>query len=507
MTRRVPDSEEIAILAPVGRDAALICTALERHGLHCSVVDDAAALCAAIEREVGAVIVAGEALTGAAQRDIVATLDAQPAWSDLPLLFLAPALAAVTQIAIHDLGSVTVLERPLHVETLVAAAQSALRARRRQYAARTAILQRDQFLAMLGHELRNPLGAILFASELLERSPSVDVDRHLAIIHRQATHLARLVDDLLEVSRVTSGKVKLNRRVRELGDSVQKAVQSLDQNISARSQRLSYAAKHRPIWVDADPVRLEQIFSNLLTNAIKYTPEGGTIDVSVDTVGADGVVRIRDTGIGIEPAMLTRIFDLFEQANATVDRARGGMGLGLTLVRRLVELHGGSVEAHSDGLGRGSEFVVRFPVLARERTDVAFAKPAPRGNTERLRVVLVDDSADICEAFSGLLKKEGHDVQVATDGPAGLELISSSKPDCAFVDIGLPGLDGYQVARRVRSTLGRATHLVALTGYGQPEDRERALEAGFDRHMKKPIDIAAVTELLREVAQGLPRSA
>jgi signal transduction histidine kinase len=470
---------------------------LAAQGLRGRVVPDIAGLRTAILGEIGAVIVAEEALNGSNMRELITVLDIQPAWSDLPIVFLASSARAT--LSVRDLGNVTVLEKPLHVETLVASVRSALRGRRRQYAARAAIVQREQFLAMLGHELRNPLSAVVFAAELASRKPDPRVvEQQLGVIMRQATHLSRLVDDLLEVSRVTSGKVILDRQVHELGESVQRAIQSQEQALLARTHQLTYAAKQQPIWVHADGVRLEQIFSNLLTNAIKYTPPGGAIDISVEAVGHEGVVRIRDTGIGIEREMLSRIFDLFEQAAAGLDRAEGGMGLGLTLVRRLVDLHGGSIEAHSEGVGHGSELVVRFPTV--DNPEVTLVAPPPvETRAEALRLVLVEDSADLCDTFAELLREAGHDVQVAMDGPGGVELITNAKPDCAFVDIGLPGLDGYQVARQVRSHVGRDTQLVALTGYGQPEDRQRALEAGFDRHLKKPIDVKLVTTLLREV--------
>jgi CheY-like chemotaxis protein len=246
-------------------------------------------------------------------------------------------------------------------------------------------------------------------------------------------------------------------------------------------------------------VRLEQVFCNLIMNAIKYTPVGGKIFVTLDRDARGAVVAVRDTGIGIEAAMLPRVFELFAQAQTAIARTQGGMGIGLTLVKHLVALHGGKVEAHSPGLGQGSEFVVTFPlseqVLA--RAPVSVPPPAP---SESLRLVVVEDNPDLSELLKDVLEEYGHSVEVAADGVAGAALIASSAPDCAFVDIGLPGLDGYEVARTIRASAEVKTKLVALTGYGQFEDKMRALEAGFDEHLKKPVDMPALEKLLRKLA-------
>ena len=494
------DSEQVVVLAPLGRDAVAIAAELDQRGLASKLLGSVHDLLEAVRGGAGAAVVTSEAFGPATLAELGAVLAAQPAWSDFPLIVLSTREAdrALTH-ALLEVGNVTLLERPIAGETLLAAVGSALRGRRRQYAARRAITQREQFLAMLGHELRNPLGAVIFASDLLERSADPnETQRYRAIIGRQARHLARLVDDLLEVSRVTSGKLTLKLQPVELTEAVRKALQALDEQIRKRRHRLSVRTG-QPLWVNGDPVRLEQVFSNLIGNAIKYTPPGGDIEVEVGAGDGSAQVRVRDSGVGIEPAMLARVFEPFAQLRSTLDRAEGGMGLGLAVVRGLVDRQGGTVEASSAGPGKGSTFTVRLPLIDPPRAAAAAAEGAHVADAP-LRLVLVEDSPDICEALGDLLRVEGHDVQIAHDGPEGIELIERSHPDLALIDIGLPGLNGYQVARQVRSDMGQEVRLVALTGYGQPEDTRRALDAGFDLHLKKPIDLQALSRLLHDVS-------
>jgi two-component system, sensor histidine kinase len=500
MIERAGDSEEVVVLAPLGRDAALISGALAQAGLSARAVADCEALEEAVRSEAGAAVIAHEVLTPASLAALTAVLDQQPTWSDFPIVLLTLSGADWrNRLPVQDLGNVTLLERPVSTETLLAAVQSALRGRRRQFAAKRAIAQREQFLAMLGHELRNPLGAVQFAADLLGHTPLPEAaERHRQIIARQTRHLAHLVDDLLEVSRVTTGKLSLKLQRVDVTEALQRTVLGLEAALKARKHAVQFLLGAEPVWVQGDPVRLEQVFSNLLGNAIKYTGEGGTISLRLDVERGEAVVRIRDTGIGIDPAMLSRIFEPFTQIDTSLQRAEGGMGLGLAIVRRLVELQGGEVHAHSEGAGKGAEMVVRLP-LADEST-LAPHPSAPLPAPTPLRLVLVEDNADICDVLGDLLRFEGHEVETANDGVAGAALITRYRPDLALVDIGLPGLNGYQVAERVRSEVGAAVRLVALTGYGQPEDAARALDAGFDRHLKKPIDVKVLTRLLDEVS-------
>ncbi|HXD95304.1 MAG TPA: PAS domain S-box protein [Candidatus Acidoferrum sp.] len=356
---------------------------------------------------------------------------------------------------------------------------------------------KDEFLAMLGHELRNPLGTITSAVAVLDTLGSDEATRRLtAIIGRQTRHLGRLVDDLLDVARVTSGKIGLRTQPIDLHELTARCVDALTQAGRTREHRLTLqgAAVH----VDGDTARLEQIVNNLVDNALKYTPAGGAIAVSTAREGDEAVLRVRDTGKGIRADVLGRVFDLFVQEPQALDRSRGGLGLGLTLVKRLVELHGGSVSASSAGPGQGSEFVVRLPVLATPaRGGHAPVGPAPASASARRRVLIVEDSADARESLRLLLELGGHVVETSEDGPSGLAKLRAFRPEIALIDLGLPGIDGYTLARIARGQPEtRGIRLVALTGYGQAEDQQRALAAGFDLHVTKPVDVAKLQAVL-----------
>ncbi len=373
---------------------------------------------------------------------------------------------------------------------------------------RAADQRKDEFLAMLAHELRNPLAAI---SMSLSRMDPQDgdpqrVQRHRGVARRQVTNLVRLVDDLLDVSRLSRGRIELRKTPQALGEIVQNAVSATRGMIDERRHALTLGIAAGPFQVLGDPTRLEQVVTNLLTNAAKYTEPGGAIRVSLGReagpTGAQSVLKVKDSGRGIPAQMLDQVFDLFVQVDATLERTSGGLGLGLTVVRRLVELHGGTVEAHSRGTGLGSEFVVRLP-LAPEAgaaaTDTApVAAPVlPPAVTPR-RILVVEDSDDIRSTLQEILEELGHEVEVAADGVQGAAMLAARPPDLAFVDVGLPGLDGYEVARRGRAAPGGdRTFLVALTGYGGAEHRQRAQQAGFDLHLTKPLDVDDLPAVLR----------
>jgi len=373
----------------------------------------------------------------------------------------------------------------------------------RQRAAQLADADRrkDEFLAMLAHELRNPLQPLTNALHLLGRSHA-DKERFLAMASRQVTHLVRLVDDLLDVSRITQGKITLRKEPVRLSELVAQAVETVRPSIEPSGHSVSVSLPAEPLQLDADPARLAQVLANLLSNAAKYTPPGGSIWLTAERAGDQVAIRVRDTGAGIDPELLPHVFDLFVQGDTPADRAPGGLGIGLTIVRRLVEMHGGRVEAHSAGGGRGSEFIVWLPasppsfgeaiVPRDERKDAA----PPRG----LRVLVVEDNRDSAESLAEMLGLWGHQVHIAFDGVAALELAERHRPDLVLSDIGLPGMDGYELARRLRDGRGPARAvLVALTGYGRDDDKRRALEAGFDHHLVKPPDMGALEELLRRV--------
>ncbi|MBL8941526.1 MAG: response regulator [Myxococcales bacterium] len=351
---------------------------------------------------------------------------------------------------------------------------------------------KDEFLAMLAHELRNPMAPILNAVEVL-RMPGVPPPatvRALDAVDRQARHMVRLLDDLLDVSRIKSGKIALTRAPVTLASIVSHAVQACAPLMGQGEHRFESRLPVGEITLHADATRLCQVFANLLENAAKYSPPRTTIALVADVEGDEVVIRVCDEGFGLERGLLEHVFGLFVQSHRTADRTQGGLGIGLTVVRSLVELHGGSVSASSAGLGKGSEFVVRLPFAA-EAQVLQPPPQAPAPTVERpkpRRVLVVEDNEDISMTMRDLLEYWGHEVTLAGDGPSGVEAVLSQEPDIAFIDIGLPGLDGYQVAASLRSRAPESkTRLVALTGYGRPEDRQRALAAGFDQHVVKPV--------------------
>jgi signal transduction histidine kinase/HAMP domain-containing protein len=348
---------------------------------------------------------------------------------------------------------------------------------------------KDELLAMLGHELRNPLAAIANAARVLD-TPGVPEDsarRAREVIMRQNAHLARLVDDLLDVARVTSGKIVLTRQPLDLAEAVQRGVATLA--ASGRSAHHRVTLDLEPVWANVDDTRLEQVVANLVGNALRFTPPDGTIAVTLRAAGGEAVLEVRDSGMGIAPEMLPRVFDMFVQGARGSDGGPGGLGLGLTLVQRIAELHDGTVEAASDGPGRGSVFTLRLPAMPAPPAPVPRRAPAsPTNGGTRRRVVIVEDNGDAREMLRFALELAGHEVHEAHDGPSGLATILRLRPDVAIVDVGLPELDGYEVARRVRAAAHSAIHLIALTGYGQPDDRRQALEAGFDAHLVKPVE-------------------
>jgi PAS domain S-box-containing protein len=346
---------------------------------------------------------------------------------------------------------------------------------------------KDQFLNMLSHELRNPLGVILNGVEVLDQTGSREPGpvKILEIIRRQAQHLGKLLEDLLDVARVGQGKIELRQRAVDLADVVSTACEDHRSRIERGGLSLTVSLPPAIVGVKGDRTRLVQTIGNLLDNARKWTARGGRISVSLEQVGPDAELRVRDTGIGIEPETLGRIFDLFWQAQSSPGRTTGGLGIGLTLVRRLVEVHGGTVEALSDGPGHGSEFIVRLPVTQAPVDDKAVTSaPIPAGSH---RILLIEDNADARNMARLGLELLGQTVTTASSGETGIEMALADPPDAVIVDIGLPGLDGYEVARRLRTALGDRVRLVALTGYSQPEDRHRVREAGFDVHLVQPL--------------------
>ncbi|RZA30278.1 MAG: hybrid sensor histidine kinase/response regulator [Lysobacteraceae bacterium] len=366
---------------------------------------------------------------------------------------------------------------------------------------------KDEFLAMLGHELRNPLSAISSASSLIGMSGAnaETVTRAKQIIQRQSQHLSRIVDDLLDLSRAMSGKILLARKPTDLSNLVSGCLETL--RATGRTAGYRFSVDLAPGWVDGDPTRLEQITTNLLDNAIKYTPAGGSIDVNVAQTGDDVVLTVRDSGVGITEELLPHVFDVFVQGAISIDRAQGGLGIGLSLVRRLVELHGGRVSAFSGGQGHGSTFTVRLPLrpgTPHARSEEHGAEGAAQAAAP-LRVLVVDDNEDAAESLAALLQLLGHTTRVAHDGPEGLFLAEEFQPDLAFLDIGLPGMNGYDLAGAIRrmGTMQQVV-LIALTGWGAHSDQQQSQEAGFDQHLTKPVSLEALEQALGAVARALP---
>ena len=373
------------------------------------------------------------------------------------------------------------------------------RLKQAEEALREADRRKDEFLALLSHELRNPLAPIVTAAQLMQRNNDVATPFEREIILRQASHLSRLVDDLLDVSRVARGLVTLTRRPLELAVVVAKAVESVTPLVEERRHHLELAVPAQGLPIEGDEVRLTQVVSNLLTNAARYTPLGGRIDVIAAIEGAEVVLRVRDNGIGIDVSLLPHVFDIFAQGGRGIERSQGGLGLGLSLVRTLVTLHGGTVSAHSEGAGRGSEFVVRLPssTTAAPARGIVDATAEPVAGTRCWRVLVVDDNRDAAGMIGNLLRDAGHEVRVAHDPSLALEEAVRFRPQVAILDIGLPVMDGYALAGEMRNALGSTMPvLIALTGYGQERDRQRSEQAGFSAHFVKPVGSDALLALL-----------
>lgn len=372
--------------------------------------------------------------------------------------------------------------------------------KRTEQALRDSDRRKDAFLATLAHELRNPLAPIRNSLEILKRAgddPQAARRAH-ETMERQLAHLVRLVDDLLDLSRITRDKLELRTQRIDLVTVVRQAVEGAHAAVEQAGQTIELHAPDGPMWLAADPVRLAQVFSNLLDNASKYTEAGGAIRVSVAREGADVVVAVRDTGVGIPPAALDGIFEMFAQVDRAPAHAQGGLGIGLTLVRRLVELHGGSVVARSEGVGRGSELVVRLPVGDGAQDEEVAEADEP--TLARLKLLVVDDNADSAETLAMLLGVSGHDTRVAFDGAEALAVADEYRPDVILLDVGLPTLSGLDVCRRIRQQpWGRGVVIVAITGWGQDDDRDRTAAAGFDGHLVKPVAYDAVMTLLDQL--------
>ena len=500
--------DERALVWAVGRDGPLTCGFLAEEGVEALACRSIEELCDELPRGTGVVIIAGELLSTEAVSQLRLCLARQPPWSDIPIIVVAGAPNQSTGRVrlFEELGSVAVLHRPLSLDTLASGVGAALRARRRQYQVRDLLQQREdaerrreEFLAMLAHELRNPLAPIRTGLQVLRLSNCKDTTaRTHSIIERQVGNLSRLVDDLLDVSRITRGKILLRRERICVFDILKQAADGHASLTAEKGLMVVLTAPDESLFVEADPTRLEQMIGNVFTNAIKFTPAKGLIELSVTREGSLVAIRVRDSGIGIPQHMLAQIFDLFAQTDRPLDRAQGGLGIGLTVVKSLAELHGGSVEARSGGEGRGAEFVIRLPAATVvERAAATQPITDEDRNRRPRRVLVVEDNRDAADLLAAYLRACGHTVHIAHDGGAGFSAALREQPDVIICDIGLPGVDGYEFARRLRAEpCLRRCLLVAVTGYGEARDRQRGVEAGFAYYLTKPADPRDIERLL-----------
>lgn len=410
-----------------------------------------------------------------------------------------------------------VQERTAELQALNVALEAEIAERERVAQDRTRLLsetqeavrRRDEFLAILAHELRNPLASIVSGAELMRICGMSDPDSETArdIIERQAGHMSSLLRDLLDISRITRGKIELRREVVDINTIIGEVVENRPGDLTSGLHEISVTLCDEPLLVNADRTRIQQVLANLLSNAAKYTEPGGRIFISAAREGGSALIRVRDTGVGIAPEMLPRIFEPFVQVKQSHSRPSEGLGIGLAMVRRLVELHDGSVEAFSAGPDRGSEFTVTVPIAAAVIGAVdspLHGKPVESIRAASLRIIVVEDNEDVRKLLGTLLDADGHGVESCSDGPSGISLIRRLRPEVALIDIGLPGCDGYEVAAQIRADVGcNGVRLIAMTGYGQPEDFRRALAAGFDSHLVKPVQHADLARMLGECAASL----
>jgi signal transduction histidine kinase/ActR/RegA family two-component response regulator len=531
----IPDEAlalRILIVAPLGRDAAAMVELLQSHGYLAQVCGGLADAAAAMDQGAGALLLTEESLEREQMAALLPRLDGQPAWSELPVIILTTVGERSAERLDHiaaAAGGVTLLERPLGAATLLRSIEVALRSRRRQYqvrdllaaqqaremalrdseerlrlaidALRDADRRKDAFLATLSHELRNPLAPIRNAAEVLAspRLTPLQLRWTQNVIQRQATHMASLLDDLLELTRITQGKLQLRKQVCSIQSIVDAAVETARPLLERKKHQLLIRVPDDIPPFVADPVRLAQAVSNLLTNAAKYTDAGGRIELSA-RLGERLTIAVQDDGIGIPAEQLEGLFVMFSQIPSAIGRSEGGLGVGLALVKGIAELHGGTVEAQSDGAGKGSRFVLTLPFEAGPASEAAAEEGPAVIPFGQLRVLVADDNRDAADTLSMLLSLQGCEVRTVYGGRAAISAAETFRPDVALLDIGMPEVDGYCAAKAIRQQrCGVDAYLIAITGWGQQDDKRRALEAGFAAHVTKPVDPGRLRDLLRGV--------
>jgi signal transduction histidine kinase/ActR/RegA family two-component response regulator len=536
--------ERVIVVAPLGADASAIATVLNESGFQAVVADSASG--ASQISSAGALVMTEEVLEFEQTSDLLTALKNQPPWSELPVVILTSGgvsrLTRLLDLAARAAGSITLLERPIGADTLLRTVHVALRSRRRQYQVRDLIHEqernraslqqseeklrlmlaqeqelrqsadeanrlKDEFLATMSHELRNPLNVILGYSELLLRTDEIRESPHLSrlseALRRNALAQSHLIRDLLEFSRLRSGKLTLNRETVSLMTAINNAVETVRADAQAKDIRIDIGAPPEPLFVAGDLLRLEQIVWNLLANAVKFTPPGGKVSVQIDRGQETVILTVEDTGQGIEADFLPSVFEMFRQGDARANREHSGMGIGLALVQQLVRLHGGSVSAHSEGLGKGTRFVVTLPEQADQSKPLQRAPGAVNQRLNELSVLAVDDDQDTTALLQYLLEMNGAKVTTANSGSEALGLASESDFDVVLSDISMPSMDGFEFVRRLRSLPGKQdVRVVALTGFGRKEDVEQAQNEGFIAHLTKPFDVEALLDFLLHISHN-----
>jgi signal transduction histidine kinase/CheY-like chemotaxis protein len=531
--RAAAGEERVLVLMPTVRDSERVVELLAEVDVRGVICADVGKLSHAVHGGASAVLMTDEALITDNCGQLAECARAQPQWSAVPFVVLARDGAGehLARNAMDTLRNVIVVERPVRAATLVSVVLSALRGRHHQYEIRDAIMEqkatlealhrsqaelaaraeqlraadarKDEFIATLAHELRNPLAPIRTGVDLLLSMPhSAMTSSTLTVMQRQLGHMVRLIDDLLDVSRITQGKLELKRKRVTIDEVINAAVELSRPAIQDRRHTLHVSVARPKLWLDADITRLAQAISNLLNNASKYTAAGGRIELEVVHEGDEVVIKVRDNGIGIPHDHLDDVFEMFSQVSRTLERSQGGLGIGLALVRRLVEMHGGTVRAESKGAGTGSTFEIRLSLPEQSMaTDTAISTSAQAQPQRSSHILVVDDNEDAAEMLSMLLELSGHHARTVNDGAAALAAARASVPQAIILDIGMPGMNGYDVARTLREDDRFAkTALIALTGWGSREDKAKAMNAGFDFHLTKPVDAVEMSRVLSMVA-------
>ncbi|QEL17738.1 ATP-binding response regulator [Limnoglobus roseus] len=502
--------DSVLVFAP-GRDGVLTCQILGEAGVACRTVSSVATFNDELGRGVGAAIIAEENLDEESASRIAATLRKQPAWSDIPIILVVrDGTTGARHKDFAPLGNVSVLARPMNLSALTTAVESALRARRRQYELRKLLAERDsaarrkdEFLAMLAHELRNPLAPVRTTLHVLKLRHAGDRDTLTAVgvAERSIKHLAHLIDDLLDVSRVTLGKVEMRREHVDAANITRLAAESMKSRFSEKHVALDLDVQSSLLPVLGDAVRLEQAIVNVLDNALKFTPPGGKVRVRAVEEHGKAVLAVADSGAGIAPEDLPHVFELFVQADRSLDRTVGGLGVGLTIVKGIVELHGGSITVTSGGRGAGTTAELRIPLTQAKPNQSMPEREVASGG--RLRVLVVDDNHDGADSLADFLSMTGCEAKTAYDGVQALEVFSEFRPEAVLLDIGLPRLNGFEVAEKIRTMPGgEGVTIIAVTGYGRDEDRVQGRAVGFDHHLVKPIDLTAIGRLITSVVRS-----